>query len=81
MARAVAEPLEVHRHAGGLAGDHYLEGLELVLRGGDLRSRSCARGRLHIGADLLGGRGDPDLGGGCGTGGEQSDEQGEHLHG
>jgi len=31
------------------------------------------------GSSLLPAR--PNLGGGCGTGGEQSDEQGEHLHG
>src|SRR5204862_5584844 len=67
------------RDAGGLAGHDHVEGLELVLRGGELRGRGCARRRLRGGADLLRGRRDPDLGGGCGTGGEQSDEQGERL--
>jgi len=81
VARSVGEPVEAHRDAAGLARDHHLEGLELVLRGGDLRGRSGIRRRLRRGADLLRGRRDPDLGGGCGTGGEQSDEQGEHLHG
>jgi len=38
-------------------------------------------GGCALGRNLLCGRGDPDLGGGCGTGCEQSDEQGEHLHG
>jgi len=57
-----------------------LEGLELVLGSGDLRGRGCARGGCAEGRISLLPR-DPDLGGGCGTGGEQSDEQGEHLHG
>src|SRR5437660_9142050 len=47
---------EAHRDAGSGAGDHHLEGLELVLGGGQLGGRGRARGRLDVGADLLRGR-------------------------
>ena len=80
VSRAVPERVDAHRHAIGLAGDDHLECFKFVLRGGDLRGRGGACRGLGAGADLLCGRSDPDLGGGCGTGGEQSDEQGERLH-
>src|SRR5207237_1193530 len=59
----------------------YPECFVFVVRVGVFRGCGGAGRGLRAGADLLRGRRDPDLGGGCGTGGEQSEEQGERLHG